>query len=342
MLLYISSNENIGIFDFLSNEQGMVIKKLSSTFSFKQFVIYDMRSLNHYSYFAIDLKALKDSEDEIIEAIVAFKSMFSSRVIFYIEDIKENESLVEGLIEQGVYNILSAGEVDELNGEILKSVSNSGMSKRDIELKLSKVNGKQCYMPQYSFKKKDIRIAVIGASHKVGTTTMAINLCNYLATIGASVCYVEANNHNHIQQLPSSYVEMFVKEDSIIYNGVEYLSLNASNDKEYHFVIYDMGVIARKTINPINNKCDIAILCATAKPYEIEEYDKAVDLLDNDRVNTIFSFVQDNEKAKLKNRHGNVFFSKYSPDLFDGEKNKTIWEQILDKYFNTLYRRTLQ
>lgn len=332
MLLYISSNENIGIFDFLSNKNGMVIKKLSGTFSLKQFLIYDMRSLNHYSYVAIDLKALKDNKDEIIEAIVAFKSMFSSRVIFYIEDIKENESLIERLIEQGVYNILSAEEVEELNQEIQKSVSNSGMSKIDIQLKLNKVNGKQCYIPKYAFERKDIKIAVTGAAHKVGTTTIAMNMCNYIASIGASVCYVEANNHNHIEKLPCSYAGMVVKEDSIIYNGVKYLSLNASNDEEYDFVIYDMGVIERKTINAINNKCDLAILCATAKPYEIETYNKAIDLLDNDRVNTIFSFVQDNEKAKLKEQYRNVFFAEYSPDLFDRDANKNIFSKILENY----------
>jgi hypothetical protein len=332
MLLYISSNENIGIFDFLSNKNGMVIKKLSGTFSLKQFVIYDMRSFNHYSYVAIDLKALKDNKDEIIEAIIAFKSMFSSRVIFYIEDIKENESLIERLIEQGVYNILSADEVEDLKEEIQRSISTSGMRKRDILLKLNKVNGKQYYMPKYVFAKKDIKIAVTGAAHKVGTTTIAMNLCNYLASIGASVCYVEANNHNHIQKLPCSYAGMVVKDDFIIYNGVKYLSLNASNDEEYDFVIYDMGVIERKTINAINNKCDVSILCATAKPYEIEEYDKAMQLLDDDKVNTIFSFVQENEKVRLKEQYRNVFFAEYAPDLFDGDANKNIFSKIFKNY----------
>lgn len=57
MLLYLSSNENIEIFDFLTNEHGIVIKKLSGTFNLKQFVTRDMRSLNHYAYFAIDIVA---------------------------------------------------------------------------------------------------------------------------------------------------------------------------------------------------------------------------------------------------------------------------------------------
>jgi hypothetical protein len=333
MLLYIASNEKVGIFDFLANEQGMVIKKLSGSFSLNQFVIHDMRSLNHYSYFAIDLKALKDTEDEIIEAIIAFKSMFSSRVIFYIEDIENNVRLIERLIEHGIYNIISADTVADLKEEIQKTISDLGISKRNIQLKLNRVNGiENCYIPEYSFENKDIKIAVTGVSHKVGTTTIAMNLCNYLASIGASVCYVEANNHEHIRKLPSSYKGMNFKEDCIIYNGVKYLSLNSRSDEEYHFVIYDMGVIERKTIKAIKNNCDVSITCATVKPYEIDAYDEAIDLLDDDRVNTIFSFVQDNAKTRLQEQYRNVFFSEYTPDLFDSEKNKGIWEQILDKY----------
>ncbi|WP_253205643.1 hypothetical protein [Clostridium estertheticum] len=68
MLLYISSNQNIGIFDFLIKEKGFIIKKLSGEFCLNKFVIHYMRNLNHSSYVAIDLKAIKDTEKEIIEA----------------------------------------------------------------------------------------------------------------------------------------------------------------------------------------------------------------------------------------------------------------------------------
>jgi len=333
MLLYISSNENVGIFDFLSNDHGMVIKKLSGTFSLKQFVMHDMRSLNHYSYFAIDIKALKDSEEEIIEAIKAFKSMFTSRVIFYVESIESNESIIESLIEEGIYNIILADTVNSMKEEIKKVVSDMGISKREIKLKLSRMKGVvNSYIPEYSFNNKSTSIIITGASTKVGTTTMAINLCNYLSSIGARVCYVEANTNNHVNELPKVYSDMTVEEDSIIYNEVKYLTLNSNSDEEYDFIIYDMGVIEYKIINVIRNKCDVAILCATTKPYEIETYDKAIDILDDANFYTIFSFVEEMTKLKLFNKYRKVFFSKYTPDPFNGENNRLIWEQILDKY----------
>ena len=46
MLLYLASNQNIGLFDFLVKERGMVVKKLSGEFLLKQFVINDMRNIS--------------------------------------------------------------------------------------------------------------------------------------------------------------------------------------------------------------------------------------------------------------------------------------------------------
>ena len=251
----------------------------------------------------------------------------------YIDDIESNEILIESLIDQGIYNIILADTVDSLKEEIEKVVSDMGISKREIKLKLSRMKGiVNSYMPEYSFNNKSTSIIITGASTKVGTTTMAINLCNYLSSIGARACYVEANANNHINELPKSYSDMTVKEDSIIYYEVKYLTLNSNSDDEYNFVIYDMGVIEHKIINVIKHKCDVAILCATTKPYEIETYDKAINILDDANFYTIFSFVEEMAKSKLSNKYREIFFPKYTPNPFDGEKNINIWEQILDKY----------
>jgi len=71
-----------------------------------------MRNLSHYSFVAIDLSALKDTEDEIMEAVMAFKSMYYSRLIIFAEGMQYSNPLVSRLVEEGIYNIITATEIE--------------------------------------------------------------------------------------------------------------------------------------------------------------------------------------------------------------------------------------
>ena len=333
MLLYLSSNDHINLLDFLNDEHGIIIKKLSGTFSLRQFVLGDLRSLNHFQYMVIDLNAIKDSNSDIMEAVNAYKKMFTSRLIFYIEDMKEHHDLVHKLIENGIYNIVTATDVETIKTEFLNSVSDLGISKRDIMLKLTPEEfAFKTSMDSYEFSKKDIKIAVTGVQHRVGTTTMAINLANYLSSIGAKVCYVEANEHDHLSKLPAFYQGMIVKDDVILYNGVKYLSLHSECHDDFDFIIYDMGVIENRIISAIRKNCDATILCATGKPYEFNNIEKHINLLDTTPINIVISFVAESDQHKYLKLYKDIHFSNYTPNYFDGEINQSIWLSVIKPF----------
>jgi len=333
MLLYLSSNKHINLLDFLSDEHGIIIKKLAGTFSLRQFVLGDLRSLNHFQYMVIDLNAIKDSNSDIMEAVNAYKKMFASRLIFYIEDMKVHQELVHKLIGNGIFNIVTAADVETIRTEFLKSVSDLGISKRDVMLMLAPDEFSfKTSVEAYRFSKKEIKVAVTGVQHRVGTTTMAINLANYLSNIGAKVCYVEANEHNHLSRLPAFYQGMTMKEDVILYNDVKYLSLHSECHDEFDFIIYDMGVINNKIIGVIRNNCDTAILCATGKPYEMGDIEKHKNLLDTTSLKTIFSFIAETDQHKYVKLHKDIHFSNYTPNCFDGDINESIWLSVIKPF----------
>lgn len=333
MLLYLSSNDHINLLDFLNDEHGIIIKKLSGTFSLRQFVLGDLRSLNHFHYMVIDLNAIKDSNSDIMEAVNAYKKMFTSRLIFYIEDMKVHCDLVHKLIENGIFNIVTATDIEVLKEELLKSISDLGISKREVMLKLNPNEASfNTTLHAHEFSKKEIKIAVTGVQHRVGTTTMAINLSNYLSSIGAKVCYVEANEHDHLSKLPAFYQGMTVKDDVILYNGVKYLSLHSECHDEFDFIIYDMGVINSKIIGAIRNNCDAAVLCATGKPYEMNDIKKHKSLLDKTSFNTVFSFVAEPDQHKYLKLHKDIHFLNYTPNYFDGDINESIWLSVIKPF----------
>lgn len=333
MLLYLTSNNHINTFDFLYDEHGIIIKKLSGQFSLKQFVINDMRNLDHYSFVAIDVQALKDSDIEVIEAVNAFKKLHSSRLIFYVDDIVRHEKLLKELVEIGLYNIATSSDVAELRTEILMTISDLGISKKEIQCRLFKIEGLTIDRNVgYAFVKNNIRIAVTGVQNRVGTTTMAINLANYLAGMGTRVSYIEANDHDHLRQLSAYYTGMVLKEDGIIYNGIKYLSLQSECKDDFDFVIYDMGVVSHKIIGAINNNCDRAILCATGKPYEQSGFEKVQELMNAETTMKVFSLVAEADKPKLLKQYDKVHFSEYTPDYFCGDVNGTIWDEVIKPF----------
>lgn len=334
MLLYLSSNENIGIFDFLSKDKGVVIKKLSGEFYLKKFVIHDMRNLSHYSYFAIDLKALKDTENEIIETILAFKTMYDSRIIIFAERANEENEIILKLLDERIYNIVTSEEISEIKNEIIKCMSDEGKTQEDW-LKFRGINSdlEETFKNQYMFKHKNIKIAVAGVSSKVGTTTAAFNMTKFLFEIGAKISYTEANGNEHLKEI-AAYYEFAKVENYYKYNGIEYYP-NKQFPDSYNFNIFDLGSLNSGNVS-IFNSCDIKVLCSRSKPYELIDLHKALTILNEGKFNILFSLTVETEKVKIRKRFESStyedHFQEYSPDLFDGKTNEKIYKEIVKEY----------
>lgn len=330
MLLYISSNQNIGIFDFLIKEKGFIIKKLSGEFYLNKFVVHDMRNLSHYSYIAIDLKSLRDANKEIIEALRVFKIMYDSRIIVFAEGMVKEEPLIKDLIDEKIYNIVTATNISGIKDQILKCISDEGMTYEDYFARDNNLDG----ISKYIFKHKDIKIAVAGVSRKVGTTTTAFNLTNYLNSIGARVSYTEANYNNHLKDIADYYE--FIKDDekSFKYKGIEYYT-DKQFPNEYNFNVFDLGVLNTSTIS-IFKTCEVRILCSTAKPYELAALKETLNIKEGIHTYTLLSFVPEASRIGLKklieSENNRVFFTGYSPSLFDGKVNKKIFREVLKDY----------
>jgi len=333
MILYLASNENINTIDFLADETGMVIKKLSGTFNLNQFVLNDMRSFTHYSFLILDYDALTDSDDEIIEAISAFKRMYSSRVVLIMNQDKRLENLIYRLIECDVTNLVFNEDVDELKADVLKSVSDLGISKRELQEKISHIFGNTDYrIDKYDFPKENVKIGVAGSMNRVGTTTMALNLASYLASIGARVCYVEANKNGHLKLM---FEGMELKADGFLVNGVRYLTLDSLNDESFDFIIYDMGVLDRRIRHAMTNNCDEAFLCTTYKSYEWDQVKKAFMLLEDDEYKLFTNFASESEQKELVGTNKKVYRLGYAPNQFDTEANIKLWLEVLNDYIES-------
>lgn len=242
MILYISSKERAGLLDTIAEETGLTISKVVEQKNLNRMIIKDMSNFNHVLYFVIDLSALSDTEEEILAAINAFHNMYHSRVVV-ITGPYAGSRLIAALVEQGIYNIVTAQDQPGIREQLIKCFSLEGMNQEDAkiacygyetpkaEAEIEPAGAKPVppkreppisantippsftnsrtppaiIKPKSARLKQQITIALCGAGRRIGTTHQALLLTAFLHKTGFKVCYLEANNHRSIALLERVY-----------------------------------------------------------------------------------------------------------------------------------------
>ncbi|HBV88453.1 MAG TPA: cobalamin biosynthesis protein CobQ [Desulfosporosinus sp.] len=376
MLVYLTSNLKLGLFDFIQ-EETLPVKKLSGEFNLKKFVIQDMRSFNHIRFIALDHQALNDTDEELMEGVLGFQAMYDARIIYLAEGTKQGDELLSKLYDAGVRNFVTAVDPEEIKKEILECISPEGMSDKKAErfkiqpkiqsvekprtkvkqvkhqtesLKAKKGKGSEQEPVDYvrvkmttnlgldtEKERKGIVVGVAGITEKDGTTTTALNLACFLSNLGAKVSYIECDPIKQLNWLP--YYDISVNDESAEYNGVFFYTKNVKfSFEDYDFNILDLGKMldSGQTVNAFS-RSHVRIITAASKPYEVKQLIKTLEDIKDISANLIFSFTADHDRRPLRqlvNHYPghNVYFSAYSPDLFDPNPNRMIWTNIMSDY----------
>lgn len=336
MILYLSSNENMGLLDYLIDDKKLVIKKLSGEFNLNKFVIHDMRNLSHCTQIIIDLKAVTDTEEEIINAITAFKAIYNARIVILAEELNSREELLRKLIDIEVYNLVTAETIEDMRKEIEQCIIGEGMTYQDCLKFMVDIDTGDT--SKFRFKGKNIKIVVAGVMHRIGTTTTAMNLANYLAGIGAKVCYVENNTSGHLRAIAMFYDELVDKGNYYKFKGVRYYN-HQRIDQAYDFIVHDLGVLTYNNIQLFRKNC-INILCCGCKPYELRELYYIGELVIDINIGILISNKANRAKEKIENLLNDLndkyYYLENSTDLFNNAINNDIFYEILKEYIEII------
>lgn len=321
MLLYISETENHSYFDFLLDRK-IIIKKLLGEIDFKKFVIHDMKNLDHYSHVLVDLEAINNSEDEIIEAITAFKMIYNPRLIIFSKNV--DKLLLSRIANEGyIYDIIIGKNLQEIKNEMEKCLDKEDEFRDQVRRDIKKFNLK------YSFKKDNVKIIVAGVKSILGTTKTAINLATFLGEIGASVSYTEVSKSGYLRNIASHYE---FKNSS--YKDIVFFE-NGDIPLDFNFNIINIGILKKENIKVFNSNDigDARILCSSSKQSELEDLINILKLTSED-LNIVVKFNTNKEKRigrKLLKDKSKLYFSDDSVSLFD-TKNATVFKEILSRY----------
>lgn len=335
MILYLSSPQHTNLLDFTGfyePEGENVIKKLVGSFMLKQFVVYDMRNFSNFTEVVLDRMAFRDTDEEFVQAIREFLTMYSARVTVICEGLGRSDALFGALLESGVTNIVCDTEIRGIQQEITECLSKEGMMRYVPEMRKEiQEEGKE-RTERYDFRCRNVMIAVAGSQARVGTTTMAIGLCTWLARVGASVCYIEANQSGHLAALARGY-GMEQEAGGWKYEGVYYGWKEPQQDVNFH--VYDLGD-ALHGRRDILECAGLKLLVCGTKPYELGFSARLQREFEGMDAWLICPFVADGVKAELteafQNEWHKVRFPGYQPELTDGGCNGRLYKEIVAEY----------
>lgn len=362
MMLFLSSHNNVNLFDWLNEsslvEQPFMLKKISSNqLDLSSFAKKEALSINYYKYLAVDLSAVINDSDNFKIALQSIQMMNPKIKFLYIDIGNKVPALQEVIKSPGDIPIISTNpeqDISQFKSEVTSSLQYilTNTEKGSINEAETEIiaNGNladtiRSSKKEYAFPDKDVIVAVLNAYTKSGATTLSINIAVYLHSIGAAVAYVECNGAvDHLDKIRSStpgFTE--VRENRYDRNGVIYLRSEIAEGLD--FVINDMSCTVQDGTETdaleFISKCDVVILCGTGKPYELQYVRNKIQILENNNCKKIclcLAFTPDNEKAHLTDMFGtknvNVYFTGYTPDMFKSNVNSEIIKRIFQDYIS--------
>ena len=185
-----------------------------------------------------------------------------------------------------------------------------------------------------------LKIAVCGVCERMGTTTQAFLIANYLIKYGFNTCYIEFNKKDVVKNIKNFY-DVLVDDknrkisykDLDIFANVTFEDLPKILSMNYEAFIFDYGEFLHTSEESFAS-ADIRVVVSGAKFWE-EKYIQNVFKICHiyNDINFIFNFVDEDEQGFiLKNMEDlKVYFSDYAPNIFK-IYNEKIYNEIFKDY----------
>lgn len=338
MIIYISKENKLNI----SHE----VQAITGVTNLKKFVFQEMKNINNFEVIIIDITEFKDTEKDILDSVVAIKSMYNIRIIIVAVGYSYGNSLLGKLFNEGIYNFVTSTDYKEQQLELEECIDGEGKQYKDsVRFRLNEVitNNKEKVIIKKEYKKlkQIVTIAIVGSQEHIGVTIQAIAITKFLNDINLNACYIQANGSEDIQTLEDLY-DINKKEDYIKYMNIDMYSKDKTvNAIEYgyDFYVYDYGDF--NSIIDIDSFItkDIKIIVSGSKAWEqdnlIKIFEK-IELLKD--INFIFNSTPENEQKEIVINMGKfgakTYFSNYIPNPFDHILNENLYHKMFKEYIS--------
>lgn len=135
MLSYIASNSTAEIIKNVCKEQNItILNQEVEEIDFFKYIKQTKVNFNLVKYFVIDLKQIKNTEDEIINSIKYFKEMYvNTRLIIIAKGYNEQNIILTTLYENRIFNIINNSDEQQIKLEIEKCLLGNGLQEKEAK-----------------------------------------------------------------------------------------------------------------------------------------------------------------------------------------------------------------
>ena len=297
----------------------------------------------------IDIYALDDAEEDIVEAINSYRILYDeSRIIIIAPNRVPGDKMLAELFGLGIQNIIATTDYLEMKKELTVSLSEKGKSYKDA-LVFKDIKNTVAVVEEKKKAVIRVQIGLAGTQRRIGTTHTTIQLASYLRSKGYLVAVCERNLSGDFERLRDGQGAKMQEQQYFVIDGIDFYpgckekeAMKPVLEKSYNFILCDFGELDI-TSTQMRDYCrsHVRILVAGTKPWEFGFVSELISQIPDDvleKVHICFNFAYPDYEKPLKREmklsNGdqlNVHFLEYQAEPFLIKKFE-IADEILADY----------
>lgn len=358
MVFYIASQTYQEIISRTVKESGRILAggECSNELYLLKYIKENIRKLSELDSLIVDLAALHDTDEEIINALDMIRLMYDEiRIIILAANRLQGDELLSKCFQMSIYNLINTDDFVVIKNELLLCITEGKKYKDAVIYKDNKQQEKVIIKNEIKQTVNKVLIGMAGTQERIGTTHNCIVMANYLRKRGYMVAIAEMNPSKCLDTVLMAFEEKLFEDSYFSLSGVDYYpetnadKLGSILGKSYNFILADFGNInAPKCDRVTFNKADVRIIIAGSKPWEIDYINEIFSISDKETLKQYhycFNFTVDKNKDAIREGMAEldqIYFLSYQEDPFttaDFPAAEIILEQYMPIKLNETKRK---
>ena len=196
------------------------------------------------------------------------------------------------------------------------------------------IRKKRGCLENFQNKNRTISIGIIGANPGCGVTTMSVAIANYLAGIARNKVAVYEHNGKRAFMRMNEYLgdNIIMKQNGCTYFPKGSISFSSLYNDEFPIIVVDFGT-EKTSINEFS-RCTYKIVMGTLEPWNIEAYNKFIDIVDEVSGSNTWHWIINGDKKSINRHKKNTCMHTAKRPYID---NPFIIDTSLVEFFETLF-----